>query len=99
MKRSRFTGEQIIGILKAHQAGLLAPDLCRKHGHLRRDILPMAQEIWRHGRFRQQAAEGTQGGGREAEEASGGVHDGCVDASGDARKKLLTPGSRRNVVN
>ena len=32
MKRSRFTDEQIIGILKEHQAGLSASDLCRKHG-------------------------------------------------------------------
>lgn len=32
MKRSRFTEEQIIGILKEHQAGLSAPELCRKHG-------------------------------------------------------------------
>ena len=32
MKRSRFTEEQIIGILKEHQAGLSAKDLCRKHG-------------------------------------------------------------------
>ncbi|SDG58851.1 IS66 family insertion sequence element accessory protein TnpA, partial [Thalassobaculum litoreum] len=32
MKRSRFSEEQIIGILKEHQAGLSASDLCRKHG-------------------------------------------------------------------
>ena len=32
MKRSRFREEQIIGILKEHQAGLSAADLCRKHG-------------------------------------------------------------------
>ena len=32
MKRSRFTQEQIIGILKEHQAGLSATELCRKHG-------------------------------------------------------------------
>lgn len=32
MKRSRFTKEQIIGILKEHQAGLSAAELCRKHG-------------------------------------------------------------------
>jgi putative transposase len=32
MKRSRFSEEQIIGILKEHQAGLSAADLCRKHG-------------------------------------------------------------------
>jgi putative transposase len=32
MKKSRFTQEQIIGILKEHHAGLSAGDLCRKHG-------------------------------------------------------------------
>ena len=32
MKRSRFSEEQIIGILKEHQAGLSASDLCRQHG-------------------------------------------------------------------
>ena len=32
MKRSRFSEEQIIGILKEHQASLGAKELCRKHG-------------------------------------------------------------------
>ena len=32
MKRSRFSETQIIGILKEHQAGVSAADLCRKHG-------------------------------------------------------------------
>lgn len=32
IKRLRFTEEQIIGILKEHQAGLGAKELCRKHG-------------------------------------------------------------------
>ena len=32
MKRSRFSEEQIIGILKEHQAGLSAKELCRRHG-------------------------------------------------------------------
>ncbi|QHP67886.1 IS3 family transposase [Bradyrhizobium sp. LCT2] len=32
MKRKRFTEEQIIGILKEHEAGVPVADLCRKHG-------------------------------------------------------------------
>ena len=32
MRRSRFSDEQIIGILKEHQAGLSAVELCRKYG-------------------------------------------------------------------
>lgn len=32
MKRSRFTQEQIIGILREQEAGIPVADLCRKHG-------------------------------------------------------------------
>ena len=32
MKRSRFTEDQIIGILKEHEAGVPVLELCRKHG-------------------------------------------------------------------
>jgi putative transposase len=32
MKRNRFSEEQIIGILKEHEAGMSVADLCRKHG-------------------------------------------------------------------
>ena len=35
MKRSRFTEEQIIVILKEHEAGIPVADLCRKHGMMR----------------------------------------------------------------
>ena len=32
MKRSRFTEERIIGILRGQEAGMKVSDLCRKHG-------------------------------------------------------------------
>lgn len=32
MKKSRFSEEQIIGVLKEQQAGLPVAEVCRKHG-------------------------------------------------------------------
>lgn len=32
MKRSRFTEEQIIGVLKEQEAGEKVADICRRHG-------------------------------------------------------------------
>ena len=32
MKRSRFSEEQIIAVLKEQEAGMLTADVCRRHG-------------------------------------------------------------------
>ncbi len=32
MRRSRFTDEQIISMLKEHEAGMKTAEVCRKHG-------------------------------------------------------------------
>jgi putative transposase len=32
MKRSRFSEEQVIAILREHEAGVKTAELCRKHG-------------------------------------------------------------------
>ena len=73
MKRSRFSEEQIIGVLKEHQAGLSAAQLGRKHGVSEPTFYKVHLKVWRHRRIGREAAEGARGGERRAEEAPGGV--------------------------
>lgn len=90
-------------MLKEHQAGATAPELCRKHG-----ISEATFYAWRSkyggmevsdARKLKSLEEGwTHCVQRAAEEAAGGIHARCLDAAGDVGKKLLTPGSRRNAV-
>ena len=107
MKRSRFTQEQIIGVLEEHQAGAAAADLCRKHG-----ISDATFYKWRSKYGGMEVSDARKLKGleevsrkrfafrreRPAEEAAGGVDAGRVDAAGDAGKKLVTPGLRRSAV-
>ena len=50
MRRSRFKEEQIIGILKEHQAGLFGPGAVSQVRRERRNVLQVALEVRRHGR-------------------------------------------------
>ena len=40
MKRRRLKEEQIIAILREHEAGILVSELSRKHGFAESDLLP-----------------------------------------------------------
>jgi transposase-like protein len=58
MKRSRFTEEQIIAILREQESGSPTADVCRKHGVSSADVLQVEGDLWRHGRVAGAQAEG-----------------------------------------
>jgi len=52
MKRSRFSEEQIIGVLWEQEAGASGADLCRRHGGCRRQrFMPARCDRRAHAQF------------------------------------------------
>jgi putative transposase len=73
MKKSRFTDTQIMDALKRVKSGLAVPAPCRESGISTADVLHVALEVRRPGRFTDRADEGA--GGRERPAAQD-VHRG-----------------------
>ena len=86
MKRTRFTEEQIIGVLKEHEAGVKTADLCRKHG--------VSQATF----FKWKSKFGSGRREPSAEEAAGRDDARCHDVEGPQFKKMVTPAVKRQVV-
>lgn len=87
MKRSRFSEEQIIGILKEHQAGLGAKELCRKHG-----ISDATFYKWRSNYGGMEVSDArrlkTLVRERQTEEVADRAVNGCGDTERDAWKNF-----------
>ncbi len=98
MRKSRFSEEQIIAILKEQAAGVKTAEVCRRHG-----ISQPTFYAWKSkfGGMEVSEAKRLKALGRrepQAEETAGRADARQLDAQRDADKKLLTPGERRNAV-
>jgi transposase-like protein len=66
MKRSRFSEEQIIAILREHEAGVKTDEVCRKHGISSATFYKWKAKYWGHGYLGRPASEGAAGQARVA---------------------------------
>jgi hypothetical protein len=87
MKKNRYTEEQIIGILKQHEAGVKTADLCREHG-----ISAATFYGWKSKFGGLEVSAAVEGDGRRepsSEAAGGGVEPARRGAEGGNPKKRL----------
>ncbi|WP_091686925.1 IS3 family transposase [Methylocapsa palsarum] len=98
MKKSRFSEEQIIGVLKEHQAGIAVAEICRKHG-----ISDATFYTWRskYGGLEVSEAKRLKSLEEENRKLKKLLAESMLDVATLREalgKKLLTPGARRKVV-
>ncbi|WGF90759.1 IS3 family transposase [Marinivivus vitaminiproducens] len=99
MKKSRYSEEQIIGVLKEHQAGIPVSELCRKHG-----ISDATFYNWRsrYGGMEVSDTRRLKGLEEENRKLKKLLAESMLDVATLREalgKKLLRPGSRRAFVN
>ena len=98
MRKSRFSEEQIIGMLREQEGGRPTAEVCRKHGGQWCDLLQVEVEVRRHGRLRRQPAALARGREREAEEAACRDDARQRDPEGHHIPKVVTPVAKRQAV-
>ena len=98
MKRSRFTEEQIIGILREQEAGVATAEVCRRHGVSSATFYKWKAKFGGMDVSEAPAAEGAGGRERQAETDAGGRDAGQRRAEGSAGKKVVTPAAHREAA-
>src|SRR5215510_7090284 len=98
MKRKRHTEEQIIAILKEHEAGMKTADLCRKHG-----ISEATFYNWKakYGGLEVSEAKRLRGLETENTKLKKLLAEAMLDNAalkGPAGKKMVTPAAKREAV-
>ena len=92
MKRSKFTDEQILAIVKEGEAGRKVADLCRTHGITEQTYyLSLESQIWRHGTERDAAPQAARGRKSALEADRRGADAGYPGVEGGGRKKMVSP--------
>ena len=98
MKRSRFSEEQIIAILKQHESGVSTAGRLSRARDQFGDILQVEGQVRRHGCFGRPEAEGARGRKRQAEEIASRTDARQRNAQGCRLAKVVTPAAKRGAV-
>jgi putative transposase len=93
MKRQRFSEEQIIGVLREHEAGAKAADLARRHG-----ISEATLYNWKARYGGMDVSDARRLRKQQAEEASGRCHSRCLCIARASGKKMVGPAAKREAV-
>lgn len=98
MKRSRFSEEQIIGILKEHEAGVSVADLCRKHGVSDASIYNWKARFGGMDVSEARRLKALEDENTRFEASAGRCNARQRGAEGPLGKEMVTPAAKRKAV-